>query len=152
MKSLYFKKSITSLTCALLVLLSVIFVAGCDNGNTQLAVNSDASASTALEKDVKSLGEGKTKFGFEVTDNNGNISYYEINTDKTTVGDALTELNLIAGDEGEFGLYVKTVNGITLDYDKDGKYWAFYADGKYASSGVDMTDIKDGVTYAFKAE
>lgn len=151
MKRLYLKKSITSLTCALLVLLSVIFVAGCDNGG-QSSVNSDASVSTASKNDVKFLGEGKTKFNFEVTDNNGNISYYEINTDKTTVGDALTELSLIAGDEGEFGLYVKTVNGITLDYDKDGKYWAFYVDGKYASSGVDTTEIKDGVTYAFKAE
>ena len=47
---------------------------------------------------------------------------------------------------------MKTVNGITLDYDKDGKYWAFYVDGEYATSGVDSTPITDGASYALKAE
>ena len=60
------------------------------------------------------------------------------------------ELGLIAGDDSEYGLYVKTVNGVTLDYDKDGKYWAFYINGEYASTGVDSTDITAGAEYAFK--
>ena len=36
--------------------------------------------------------------------------------------------------------------------DKDGKYWAFYVNGEYASAGVDATDITEGATYAFKVE
>ena len=59
---------------------------------------------------------------------------------------------MLSGDEGPYGLYVKTVNGITVDYDKDGKYWAFYVNGEYATSGVDTTEIADGVSYGFKAE
>ena len=35
----------------------------------------------------------------------------------------LLSLDLIAGDEGEYGLYVKTVNGITADYETDGMYF-----------------------------
>ena len=46
----------------------------------------------------------------------------------------------------------KTVNGVTVDYDTDGKYWAFYVDGEYAATGVDSTDITAGATYTFKAE
>ena len=58
----------------------------------------------------------------------------------------------VAGDDTEYGLYVKTVNGVTVDYDTDGKYWAFYVDGEYAATGVDSTDITAGATYTFKAE
>ena len=68
------------------------------------------------------------------------------------MGEALLELKLIAGDESTYGLYVKTVDGETLDYEKDGKYWAFYIDGAYAASGVDSTKITSGATYSFKAE
>ena len=49
-------------------------------------------------------------------------------------------------------LYVKTVNGITLDYDKDKMYWAFYINGEYAMTGVDSTPIEEGAVYAFKPE
>ncbi|MBQ2923597.1 MAG: DUF4430 domain-containing protein, partial [Tyzzerella sp.] len=51
-----------------------------------------------------------------------------------------------------YGLYVKTVNGTTLDYDKDGMYWSFYINGDYAMTGVDVTEIKAGEKYSFKAE
>lgn len=98
------------------------------------------------------LGEGKTSFTFVVVDLDQNETTYTINTDETTVGAALLALGLIAGEEGEYGLYVKTVGGITLDYDKDGKYWGFYVDGEYAMTGVDATNIVAGATYTFKAE
>ena len=50
------------------------------------------------------------------------------------------------------GLYIKTVNGVTLDYDADGAYWAFYINGEYASTGVDATNIEAGATYTLKGE
>ena len=77
---------------------------------------------------------------------------FEVHTDKATVGEALLELNFIAGDDSEYGLYVKTVNGITADYDKDGVYWAFYINGEYAQTGVDSTNIAEGDSYSFKVE
>lgn len=49
-------------------------------------------------------------------------------------------------------LYVKTVNGITADYDTDQTYWAFYVNGEYASTGVDSTPVNEGDTYEFKVE
>ena len=92
-------------------------------------------------------------FTFEAYDLNGNlIASEEISTDKQTVGDALLEKQLIDGDNGQYGLYVKDVAGVHADYDTDGTYWAFYINGEYAMSGVDTTDIEDGATYTFRVE
>ena len=143
-------KSLTALLCMMLIVAMALFTSGCKNtGNEGGATTEEGSTATAQ---TKVLGEGQTKFAFTVVDKDGNETAFEIHTDKEMVGEALTELNLIAGDESEYGLYVKTVNGITADYDKDGVYWAFYVDGKYASSGVDTTPVTEGASYSFKVE
>ena len=92
------------------------------------------------------LGEGAKTIVVEVTAEGQGVTF-TIKTDKDTVGAALIEHKLIEGDESEFGLYVKKVNGILADYDVDKTYWAFNIDGQYATSGVDTTEIKEGVKY-----
>ena len=87
-----------------------------------------------------------------VADKEQNRTDYEIHTNQETVGAALLELGLIAGEEGPYGLYVTTVGGITLDFSTDGSYWAFYIDGEYAVSGVDSTPITPGASYSLRAE
>ena len=111
-----------------------------------------ATEQTDAQTDATVLGEGQTVFTFNVTDADGNETNFEIHTDKETVGEALLELDLIAGEDSEYGLYVKTVNGITADYDKDQTYWAFYVNGEYAQTGVDSTNVTAGDTYSFKVE
>ncbi len=91
-------------------------------------------------------------FTFVCVDHKGNRTTTEVATDKATVGEALQEQGLISGEEGPYGLYIKTVNGLTLDYNKDGYYWAFYEGEDYALTGVDETPIKVGTTYMIKAE
>ncbi len=98
------------------------------------------------------LGEGETQFIFDVYHKDGSLKKFNIHTDKETVGEALVELKIIDGEDGSYGLYVKTVDSETLDFDIDKMYWSFYEDGKYAQKGVDQTKITDGVVYAFKAE
>ena len=80
----------------------------------------------------------------------GQKTFFVIKTDKEIVGEALLDLKLIEGEAGPYGLYVKKVNGIVADYDKDKTYWGFYVDGEYAMTGVDMTKIEEGKTYSFK--
>jgi len=145
-----FKKSLS--LCLLLVLIAAmaLFAVGCSDNSNHETPKTDSIADTTAEVTV--LGEGQNVFDFKVTDFDGKVTAFEIHTDKEIVGDALVELGLVEGDEGPFGLYVKTVNGITADYDKDGKYWAFYVDGGYAPQGVDSTEIESGKTYAFKVE
>ncbi len=103
------------------------------------------------EAKPQELGEGEKLFYFDVTFSNGETSSYAIHTDAETVGDALVALELIAGDESEYGLYVKTVGDETLDWDTDGMYWAFYENGEYAMTGVDSTAVTEGAHYAFTA-
>lgn len=111
------------------------------------AQNSDLMADAKYKEDTE-LGEGKTTFTFYV-DVDGNKVNFKINTDKKTVGEALLENNLIKGTDSDYGLYVKEVNGISADYDTDGYYWAFYVNDEYAQTGVDSTDIEDGMTCSF---
>ena len=153
MKMTRSKKALSFILCIVLIAAIALFTTACNDNKTDDAPTTTESAvSTTEAPRATVLGKGETKFNFTVTDLQGNEAVFEINTDKKTVGEALLDLELIAGKDGQYGLYVKTVNGITLDYDKDGAYWAFYIDGEYATSGVDVTDIVAGTNYAFKAE
>lgn len=100
---------------------------------------------TAVFSEDCTLGEGeKTLIVQVVTDK---TITFTIKTDKQTVGEALFEHKLINGDEGAYGLYIKAVNGVIADYDTDKSYWAFYEGESYAATGVDMTEIEEGVIY-----
>lgn len=112
----------------------------------------DAKREEAVSTESTVVGEGAVVFDFVVVDGEGVETRFEVHTDKATVGEALLEAGLIAGEEGEFGLYVKMVNGITADYDVDGTFWAFYVNGEMAMTGVDATDVAAGDTYSFKVE
>ena len=103
-------------------------------------------------KDELSQNAETKHFSFEVVDPDGKTESYDIETTESTVGAALMAEGLVEGEDGPYGLYVKTVNGITLDYETHGMYWAFYVNGEYGMSGCEKTDIEEGATYAFKAE
>ena len=69
-----------------------------------------------------------------------------ISTDAEYLRGALDEEGLIAGDESEYGLFVKTVNGITAD-DAKQQWWCFTKGGETLFTGVDSTPIADGDTF-----
>ncbi len=112
----------------------------------------DASTTAGDNLQVTHIGEGEKSFDFTVVDTDGSTMSYKVSTDKKTVGEALLDAKLIEGENGPYGLYVKTVAGKTYDYTKDGKYWAFYANGELSATGVDMTDITENAIYSFRAE
>ena len=174
------KHTLSLFLCMVLVVAMTLFTTGC-NGSTDKASQSDDKSQTQAESqtvqetvtdstgeiteesvdntgtdDISTeatvLGEGAKQFAFTVIDGEGKETVFTIHTDKELVGEALIELALIEGEDGPYGLYVKTVNGITMDYEKDKAYWAFYVNGEYATSGVDTTEITEGDTYSFKVE
>ncbi|MBR5826315.1 MAG: DUF4430 domain-containing protein [Clostridia bacterium] len=138
------------LSAILLVAIMLLSFAAC--GKTEANTNTDVQLTAGDNTAIIEVGEGETIFGFTVVDADGNTKYYNVSTDKKTVGEALLDAGLISGENGPYGLYVKTVSGMTYDYEKDGKYWAFYANDELSATGVDMTDITEGTAYAFKAE
>lgn len=146
------------LLCAVLIAAMALGMLGCneqqktDGGEDRGAGTSAVTTTTTVSVNGNELGQGAVTFTFTVTDKAGNSKEFIIHTDKTTVGEALLEHNLIAGEEGAYGMYVKTVNGITADYNVDKTYWAFYVNGEYASTGVEKTAVTGGASYAFKVQ
>ena len=139
--------TIKRIIICIFAVLTVLGVCGCSKEETKIADNNNGWASETVM-----VGSGKTRFDLEVIDDKGNLNKYKVATDKKTVGEALVDAKLIEGEEGPYGLYVKKVNGIEADYDKDQTYWAFYIDGEMAMTGVDKTEIKSGTAYKFKVE
>ena len=92
------------------------------------------------------LGDGAKTVMVTVTAGEKSV-IFTIKTDEAILGDALMAHGLVEGEAGQFGLYVKKVNGITADYDVDQSYWGFYKGGDYMMTGVDMTEFADGECY-----
>lgn len=138
-----FSETVLRVVCVLAIAAIAVCTFGCAKKSNNLDVDTSGV-------EVKEIGKGGTVFDFEVIDKDENVTKFRVATDKTTVGEALLDVGLIEGEDSQYGLYVKKVNGIEADYDKDGTYWAFYVDGEMAQSGVDTTDIEDGKTYSFK--
>ncbi len=147
MKMTRINRALLFVVCMVLIAATALFATGCSNN----AETTGETATITVENGAV-LGEGATQFTFTVVDGEGNETAMTINTDAETVGEALIELNLIAGDQGDYGMYVKEVLGVTAIYENDGTYWAFYINGEYGMSGVEQTAIEAGATYEFKVE
>ena len=102
---------------------------------------------TACNTDQNQGIPGEKNITVEVVGKDGNTTAFSLTTQATTLRAALEEEDLIAGDEGEFGLYVKVVNGETADYDVDQSYWYFYKGDEPLMDSVDKTYIADGDLY-----
>lgn len=151
------KKLSSFILCIVLIVAMALSTTGCNDSTRNHTLSGSGTEVTVQTNDPIQtndtvLGEGNKKFTFIVTDKESSETQFEIHTDSETVGEALMELGLIEGEVSTFGLYVKTVNGITVDYDKDGVYWAFYINDEYALTGVDATTITEGEIYSFKVE
>ena len=160
----------------LLVLITVMALSGCNGSNdgndtyeTDYNDIMEADHGNALENDsadfqeigglgtegegsialFPEIGEGENTFLFEVVTDEDMSYFWVVSTDKTTVGEALLELDLIRGEESEFGFFVTEINGLVADFDADGTFWAFYVDGEFAMEGVMDTEIEPDTTYAF---
>lgn len=142
------KQFLSALICLILIISTAFFCNGCKKESE----NDNETTTQANSVDISVIGSGKTVFYFTAVDEIGNETKWEVHTDKETVGEALTDEKLIFGEDGPYGLYVKTVNGITLSYEESGYYWAFYEGDDYALKGVELTEIEDGKEYSFRAQ
>ena len=97
------------------------------------------------------FGKGSKTVTVTVKAEENEVSF-TIHSDETYLGDALLEHKLVEGEEGEFGLYIKKVNGILADYDVDKTYWGFYKNGEMMMSGVSSAEFADGEQYELVLE
>ncbi len=128
-------------TLFLIMLVLCLSFSACSRVETEADVWSEATYTEDAE-----FGSGEKTVMVEVVAQDKAVTF-TIHSDKKTLGEALIEHGLIEGEQGAYGLYVKKVNGITADYDKNQCYWGFYKNGESMMTGVDGTEIKDGEHY-----
>ncbi len=93
--------------------------------------------------------QGSKTVTIEVTDNEGKITSYETKTDAEYLGEVFDEVDglTVEGTEGDYGLYIDTVNGLTADYTADGACWSIYVNGEYGNYSADKQPVSDGDVY-----
>ena len=133
-------KMTTRVTLLLLALLTLLSLVACAD------VEKTGVWEEATYTSDKEFGKGEKTVTVKVIAEEQELTF-TIHTDKETLGDALLEHELIEGEEGPFGLYVKRVNGILADYDVDQTYWSFTKEGVMMMVGVDGATIADGEQY-----
>ncbi len=138
-------KNLKKIVSLLLIFTVVLALVACKNEANQEANQTGLWANATYTQDAV-FGEGEKVLTVKV-EAEGKSVVFTVKTDKTTVGDALMEHSLISGDQGDYGLYIKYVNGIKADYDTDKAYWGFFKNGEYMMTGVDITEFESGQQY-----
>ena len=101
--------------------------------------------------------QGSKNCTLEVSDDKGEVTTYELSTDVEYLRELMDEAAenedfSYDGEEGDYGLYIETVNGLTADYETDGAYWAIYVNGEYGQNSADLQPVADGDTYRLAYE
>ena len=133
------KKTITATLSLLLALVCLLSFTACN-------IASGDPWATAKYKTDMTFGDGAKTIVVEVAAGERSVTF-TVNTDEETVGAALLKEGLLEGEDGDYGLYIKKVNGMLADYNVDQTYWAFYINGEYAMTGLDMTEIDESAVY-----
>lgn len=101
------------------------------------------SAADSSEGDAQNSAEEK-QITVTVVDDKKQEEVFTITTRAEMLGDAVDEINLVQGEEGQYGLFMKTVNGVTVN-DANQEWWCLTKNGgEEVMTGIDSTPIADG--------
>lgn len=159
------KKTVKGLSLLLCLLLMVGIFAGCGGtgsssgseteqpSSSQSASNAEGNASSAVESASGEVGSSVASAAvktitFQVVHKDGSTKEFTIATEEENLRGALEQENLIQGEESEYGLFVKTVDGETVD-DGNQEWWCLTKGGEMWNNGVDSTILADGDAYEF---
>ena len=90
---------------------------------------------------------GEKTITVEITHGDQSTKTVVLRTAAEHLGDALREQEgLVSGEEGAYGLYIRTVDGETAS-DEDRTWWCITRDGEELPTSADSTVIVDGEQY-----
>ncbi|MGF6990261.1 uncharacterized protein YxeA [Lachnospiraceae bacterium PM6-15] len=71
---------------------------------------------------------------------------YKVQTDAEYLQEAMDEAEGLtyAGEEGEYGLMIDTVNDEKASFEENGAYWSFYVNDEYCNYGISEQPVADG--------
>ena len=90
---------------------------------------------------------GGKEFTVTVVHSDGSSKDFTYKSDAEYVGEVVQEEGLVSGEMGDYGLYIKEVDGEKAVYEEDNAYWGFFVGEEYAQLGIDQTPIEDGAVY-----
>lgn len=126
-------KKVTKIISILLALFIVCgLFAGCGDGSSS---GQNAGGDTAVKNITVTVVHG-----------DGTSKDFPIAAAGTTLREALEQENLVEGEESQYGLFIKTVDGETVNDDNQ-EWWCLTKGGEQVNSGVDGVEIADGDKY-----
>ncbi len=90
--------------------------------------------------------QGEKNVTVAIVDADGNKEEKQLKTDAEYLGEALQDAKLVEGELSEYGLFIKSVNGIAAD-DALQQWWCITKGGADVLTGADTTPIADGDTF-----
>ncbi len=133
-----FTRILSWILCMVLIAAVALFTFGCIDSN---------DTTTAGDGQVEA--PEKVNFTLIVTDADSKDTTFNLSTDKKTLADALLAEGLIEGEDSQYGLYIKKVNGILADYDVNGAWWGLKVNGTDSLVGASSVEVEEGATYQF---
>ena len=122
-----------------------------ESATTETTPGESATTESATDEAAPEVrGTGAVSFCLTVTDLDGTRKEFVVKTDKKNVADALVEVGLVSGENSEYGLYIKVVNGITADYSVDGSYWSLLVNGEMSMVGASSVSVAEGLRVELK--
>lgn len=126
------ERMMRGLALLLVAVLAVFPLTGCAASSGSSAV-SDVSSTAAVEK----------SFTLTVVHRGGSEKEFALTTTQQYLGAELEAAGIIDGEVGQYGLFIKTVDGETVDDSKQ-EWWCLTKDGEMTETGIDTTPITDG--------
>lgn len=71
---------------------------------------------------------------------------FSYDTEREYLGEVLSDEELVSGEMGAYGLYIKTVDGETVDESQQ-QWWCLTRGGGQVDTSADLTPIADGEQY-----
>lgn len=151
-----FKKH-TALAGALLLSLSLAACSAPADSSSSASSALDSKTDQTLSSTAASSGSAAAntdreavEFSVTVIHPDGSETEKSYTSDAEYLAEPLVEDGLIEGEEGEYGLYVTTVDGIRADYEKDGSWWKLLVNGEESQVGVSSCPIEAGAVYTWE--
>lgn len=93
-------------------------------------------------------GNGTKDITVEVKAETGEVKTYQIRTDAQYLAGVLDELAKTQDftyetQNGDYGLYIVSINGLTADYSVSQAYWSIYVNDAYGNYGISEQPVND---------
>lgn len=95
------------------------------------------------QKFKPSVSEGAKQIQVTVIHGDETEKVFEYDTDAQYLGEVLKNEKLVEGEDGEYGLFITTVDGEQADDSKQ-QWWCITKGGEQVNTSADQTPVADG--------